>query len=80
MLALFISEKCHVGGGQFAHVKSAELFAAWAEWSRRENVEAGTHTAFTRDLIDRGFGPPKKSGGVMRWPGLTLLAEDRPNE
>jgi putative DNA primase/helicase len=80
MLALFLAEKCRVGGGQYAHVTSAELFKVWVQWCARENVEAGTHTAFTRDLVDRGFDPPKKSHGVMRWQGLTLLRTDEPYE
>jgi putative DNA primase/helicase len=80
MLGLFLSERCYVGGGQYAHVRSAELFAAWEHWCRRENVEAGTHTAFSRSLIDKGYGPPKKSDGIMRWHGPALLAEEGSDE
>src|SRR5690242_16478682 len=40
MLALFLAERCRLDAGPFVRVQSSVLFAAWAEWCKRENVDA----------------------------------------
>lgn len=73
MLALFFDERCM--RMTHATVQSSELFADWVGWCNRENVPAGTQTAFSRELQDRGFDPPKKDGrGRMVWHGIGLYA------
>lgn len=72
-LGRFLDERCvqnpHV------HVRSGELFAAWAAWCEAEREDCGSQKAFTAALVERGLGPPKKSDGVMRWRGVALVTE-----
>jgi len=73
-LAAFLAERCMPN--PHAHVRSAELFAAWVEWCRRENVDAGTHTAFSRNLQDRGYEKKRGTGGTKIWLGISLYADE----
>ena len=76
MLAVFLEERCIAN--PHMTVKSSELFAAWVDWCKRENVDAGTQTAFSRDLSNRGYDK-KKARGNNVWIGIGLYA-DEPNE
>jgi putative DNA primase/helicase len=73
-LARFIAEQC-LTGPHFT-VPSAELFAAWSKWCARENEEAGTQTAFSNALTNRGLDKTKDGRGRMRWRSIRLAAED----
>jgi putative DNA primase/helicase len=76
MLGLFLAERCRVDAGQFATVQSSHLFAEWCDWCKRENVDAGTQTAFSRELTDRGYDKKKDGNGRMVWTGLDLYNDD----
>jgi putative DNA primase/helicase len=68
----FIGQRCLTG--PHFHVRSAELFAAWAEWCRAEGEDPGTQTAFSLALTNRGFDKrPTKAANV--WTGLGLANE-----
>jgi putative DNA primase/helicase len=71
-LARFIAEKCLTGPHWYCH--SSDLFAAWQRWCAAENVEAGTHTAFSTAVEARGFDK-HKSHGRQKWTGIALSAE-----
>jgi putative DNA primase/helicase len=73
MLGLFLAEQCMTSPQ--GHVRSSELFAAWAAWCKRENVDAGTHTAFSRDLISRGFDKRHTDVGNV-WQGIGLHTDE----
>jgi len=45
-------------------------------WCRRENVDAGTQTAFSRELADRGYDKKKDGLGHMVWTGIDLYADE----
>jgi hypothetical protein len=71
-LGRFIGQRCLTG--PHFHVRSAELFAAWAEWCRAEGEDLGTQTAFSLALTNRGFDKrPTKAANV--WTGLRLANE-----
>ena len=71
-LGRFIGQRCLTG--PHFHVRSAELFAAWAEWCRAEGEDPGTQTAFSLALTNRGFDKrPTKAANV--WTGLALANE-----
>ncbi|HET6753776.1 MAG TPA: phage/plasmid primase, P4 family [Jiangellaceae bacterium] len=73
LLGLFLAERTMPN--PHAHVRSADLFAAWVEWCKRENVDAGTQTAFSRTLQDRGFDKEHKRVGAL-WRGIGLYADE----
>jgi putative DNA primase/helicase len=73
LLALFLDERCMQS--PHAHVRSAELFEAWVSWCKRENVDAGTQTAFSRNLTERGFDKDHTRGGKV-WRGIGLYADE----
>ena len=73
-LARFVSERCLTG--PHYTVQSAELFAAWSKWCATDGEEAGTQTAFSNALTNRGFDKAKDGRGRIRWSGLGLAAED----
>jgi putative DNA primase/helicase len=76
MLGLFLTDRCRLDAGQFATVQSSVLFAAWCDWCRRENVDAGTQTAFSREMTNRGYDKHKDGNGRMVWAGLDLYADE----
>jgi putative DNA primase/helicase len=76
MLGLFIAERCRLNAGPHATVQSSHLFASWCEWCRRENVDAGTQTAFSHELTDRGYDKKKDGLGRMVWTGIDLYADE----
>jgi putative DNA primase/helicase len=78
MLALFLEERCLLNA--YAHVRSSELFATWVEWCRKENIEAGTQTAFSRELTDRGYDKKRGTGGGVIWLGIGLLSNETDTE
>ena len=75
MLGLFLTERCRLDAGP-ATVQSSVLFTAWCDWCRRENVEAGSQTAFSRDLTNRGYEKRKDGVGHMVWAGIDLYADE----
>lgn len=74
-LGLFISEKCVQNAA--VSVKSSLLFDAWVKWCAAEHIDAGTQTAFSNKVSEKGFDKAK-SHGSMVWKGLGLLAEETP--
>jgi putative DNA primase/helicase len=76
MLGLFLSERCRLDAGPHANVQSSHLFAEWTSWCKRENVEAGTQTAFSGDLTNRGYEKRKDGLGHMVWTGIDLYANE----
>jgi putative DNA primase/helicase len=74
MLGLFLSERCRVGAGAYATVQSSVLFAAWLDWCKRENIDAGHQTKFSRDMLDRGYEKTKDGNGRRVWSGIMLYA------
>jgi putative DNA primase/helicase len=75
-VGLFLSERCRLDAGPHARVASADLFAAWVAWCLRENVKAGTQTAFGRDMTSRGFNKAKDGHCRMCWHGIDLYADE----
>lgn len=78
-LGVFLTERCRLDAGPHATVQSRTLFDAWKDWAKRENIDAGTQTAFSRDLTDRGYDKRKDGLGRMVWTGITLYG-DEPGE
>ena len=76
MLGLFLAEKCRLDAGPFATVQSSHLFAEWVAWCKRENVDPGTQTAFSRQMTDRGYDKKKDGVGRMVWTGIDLYADE----
>jgi putative DNA primase/helicase len=72
-LGRFIGERC-ITGPNF-HVRSSELYAAWAKWCAAEGAESGTNKAFTESLQNRGFDKGKTNVGIV-WRGIGLSAGD----
>jgi putative DNA primase/helicase len=72
-LARFIEQRCLTG--PHFHVRSAELFAAWCAWCNAEGEDAGTQTAFSTALTNRGFDKRRRAVGYV-WSGLALPAGD----
>jgi putative DNA primase/helicase len=69
-LARFLTEKCMRHG----RVKSSDLFMAWQKWCAAESEEAGTQTAFSNELTNRGFDKVRENSGMF-WQGLGLGEE-----
>lgn len=73
LMGLFLAENCvlipHVSVG------STPLFNAWVKWCTTENIDAGTQTAFSTALVEKGYDKAK-SHGSMVWKGIGLKAED----
>jgi putative DNA primase/helicase len=79
MLGLFLSERCRTDAGPMSHVQSSTLFAAWVGWCKRENVEPGTQTMFSRMMTDRGYDKKKDGTGRIVWTGIDLYDEETDN-
>lgn len=71
-LGRFLEERCILAAGY--RTRSAELFTAWCRWSSSEGVSAGTQTAFSARLTDRGFDRTKSDGRQV-WHGIAVAAE-----
>lgn len=69
VIGRFLDECCLIG--LHFHVRSAELFSAWCRWCGSEGEEAGTQTAFSTMLTNRGFDKRRGAGGYI-WRGLGL--------
>jgi putative DNA primase/helicase len=72
-LARFLDQRCLTG--PHFHVKSSYLFGAWSKWCAGEGEEPGTQTAFSTDLVNRGFDKQKTNIGMV-WRGLGLAGDD----
>ena len=73
MLRLFLDERCTTN--PHSHVRSTDLFEAWQNWCKRENVAAGTHTAFSGDLVARGYDKGHSRVGKI-WRGIGLYPDE----
>jgi hypothetical protein len=51
------------------------LFSAWCRWCSAEGEDAGTQTAFSVALSNRGYDKRPTSVGKV-WMGLGLAASD----
>jgi putative DNA primase/helicase len=71
-LGRFLAQEC-ITGPHFA-TRSSELFAAWSKWCANEGEDAGTQTAFSLALTNRGFDKKPTAAGNM-WKGLGLTTE-----
>jgi putative DNA primase/helicase len=76
MLGLFLSERCRLDVGPYAKVQSSVLFADWQSWCQRENVDAGSQTAFSRAMTDRGHDKKMDGNGRMVWSGIDLYRDE----
>jgi putative DNA primase/helicase len=76
-LGRFIDQRC-ITGPNF-HVRSSELYAAWAKWCAGEGVEAGTNKSFTETLQNRGFDTEKTRVGMV-WRRIGLAADGAAGE
>jgi putative DNA primase/helicase len=76
MLGVFLTDRCRLDAGPYAMVQSSELFAAWVSWCKRENVEPGTQTRFSRDMLDRGHDKTKDGTGRIVWTGIDLYSNE----
>lgn len=74
-LGRFIDERCLTGPHFYARVD--DLFSAWCEWCRRENLDPKNKTAFGRSLTDRGLDSDKRSGSRV-WVGIALAGDEEP--
>lgn len=77
MLATFLEQRCLVN--PYTHVRSSDLFDAWRDWAKAEGVEAGSQTAFSRQLTERGYDKDRTMHGVI-WRGIGLLTEEQDKE
>jgi len=71
----FIRERCLTGNKRY-HVKSSDLFAAWSKWCDEEGADPLTQTAFSTELVNRGYDKRHSNVGKI-WDGLALEAEPR---
>jgi putative DNA primase/helicase len=65
----FLAERCMEHG----EVRSSDLFAEWGKWCANESEEPGTQTAFSTELINRGYDKHRTENGAF-WKGLGLNA------
>ena len=72
-LARFIDQRCLTGPN--FHVRSSDLFTAWAKWCTTEGVESGSNKAFTESLQNRGFDTKRTRVGIV-WSGLGLEGDE----
>lgn len=77
MLATFLEQRCLVN--PYTHVRSSDLFEAWREWAKAEGIEAGSQTAFSRQLTERGYDKDHTMHGKI-WRGIGLLTEEQDKE
>lgn len=73
LFGLWLDERTLSGAHYW--VRSSELYADWARWAGAEGMSQdaiGTQKAFTSRLVEKGYDPPTKSHGVMRWSGIGL--------
>jgi len=68
-VAAFIGDCCVID--QNAKARSSDLFRAYVDYT---GDKLTTNMAFTRLLIERGYGPPKRSRSAKIWQGIGLLA------
>ncbi len=71
-LGRFIEQQCLTGHN--FHVRSSELYAAWAKWCAGEGIDSGSNKAFTGDLERRKFSTRRTNVGAV-WGGIALQAE-----
>jgi putative DNA primase/helicase len=71
-LGTFLAQRCITGPGFTA--RSSELFARWSQWCAAESEEAGTQTAFSLALTNRGFDKKPTAVGNV-WKGLGIISE-----
>ncbi|WP_300610023.1 phage/plasmid primase, P4 family [Trebonia sp.] len=76
-LGRFVDQRCLTGPN--FHVRSSELYAAWAKWCTTEGVESGTNKSFTESLQNRGYQTEKTRVGMV-WRRLGLAADEAPDE
>ena len=55
-------------------VKSSDLFTAWQKWCAAESEDAGTQTAFSNELTNRGYDKERENSGMF-WQRLGLIEE-----
>lgn len=55
-------------------VRSSDLFKAWEKWCADEGEDAGSQTAFSNALTDRGYDKKHTEAGKF-WQGLGLVNE-----
>ena len=72
-LARFIEQRC-LTGPHFS-VRSSDLFAAWSKWCADEGEPAGTQTAFSTQLVNRGYDKRPTNMGKV-WQRIGLAADD----
>lgn len=71
IIGIFLDERCIVGAGTTA--RAGELYQAFSEWAKANNVRAMSGVRFAKALKERGF----VNGHDMRgsfWQGIGILA------
>lgn len=71
VLGSFLAAECVVGPHYWVY--AGDLFAAWKRYCAGENVDAGSQTAFGKQLTERGFESGKRSKAL--WRGVALSDE-----
>jgi putative DNA primase/helicase len=61
--------------GQFAFVKTRDLFKSWKQWCDDRNLSPGTETSFADTLKDRGY-EPKRTNSARGFKGIELKSSD----
>jgi putative DNA primase/helicase len=77
VLAAFIEDRCVVATN--AEAKATPLYNAYKEWAEFSSEKAETQRGFGMRLTERGFVREKR-GGIYRWLGIGLLADDSGSE
>jgi putative DNA primase/helicase len=67
-------DECTEDGGDFAFTRSSELFASWKAWCEPRNMKAGSATAFSVALSDKGFTKTRDGDRQRGFAKLVLKA------
>lgn len=65
-LKRFVEDRLIIGGGEYAHVKYADMREAYVSWCKQEGINPASQNAFTRELATR-FNVGKGASNGSRW-------------
>ena len=65
-------DECTEAGDDFAFTRSSELFASWKAWCEPRNMKAGSATAFSVALSDKGFIKTRDPNGQRGFAKLVI--------
>jgi P4 family phage/plasmid primase-like protien len=75
-LARFMTDRCHIGGGEHVRVDTRDLRAAYEKWCSDEGEKPVTPQVFGRELRTRFGIESGRSHGRRYYIGVTLLSDD----